>query len=328
MVSPTPNKGYTYPAHGGAVNAWDTPLNTNFDQIDLNVGGVYPMTLISTATTVTYNSSNATFSSTVATLTLPAANAQNLTYVLSGTKTQNVSLVFPGNVGGLYDIWNNSTDAFNLTALTTVATSSGVIIPSGYRMLVASDKTNMKEADTFIQSIIGTSGTKLTYADGANTYSGNSSFTGIINHSGAETFTGSVTLSSNFSAVRIVGSVLATSASQVTGTSSNTVVTPQVQGFHESAVAAWVKFTGATGAIVDSYNITSVSRSSTGFYTVTFTAAMANSNYVVSINTLDSQTLAHTVTTQSTNSFGARVTTTGGTNTDATSVYIQVAGTR
>lgn len=328
MASPTPNKGYTYPAHGGAVNAWDSPLNTNFDQIDLNVGGIYKLSLTSTSTSVVYNSTNATFSSTVSTLTLPSANAQNMTYIFSGTKALAVSLVFPGNVGGIYDIWNNSTDTFSLTALTTVAGSSGVTIPSGYKMFVAADGTNIKQADDAYLSIIGTSGTKLTYADGANTYSGNSSFTGIINHSGAETFTGSVTLSSNFSAVRITGSVLATSASQVTGTSSNTVVTPLVQGFHESAVAAWVKITGATGAIVDSMNVTSVSRSSAGFYTITLTSPMSNSNYTISVHTLDTNTLTHTTTTQSTNSFTVRVATTGGTNTDATSVYIQVAGTR
>jgi len=41
MASPTPNLGMTYPAHGGAVNSWDTPLNTDFDTLDAVTGGTY-----------------------------------------------------------------------------------------------------------------------------------------------------------------------------------------------------------------------------------------------------------------------------------------------
>lgn len=331
MASPTPNKGYTYPLHGGAVNAWDTPLNTNFDQIDMNVGGVYPMALLSTASGVTYGSTNATFSSTVATLTLPSANAQNLAYYFTGTKTQNVSLVFPGDVGGLYNIWNNSTDAFNLTALTTVAGSSGVVIPSGYRMLVASDQTNLKQADNYLNSIIGTSGTKLTYADGANTYSGNSSYTGNNSHSGTELFTGAVTFSSAFSAVSVIGSVVATSATQETATSSNTVVTPLVQVNHPSALKAWASVTCSTvnGAqtIASGYKINSVSRSTIGTWTVTMTVTFSSSHYPISLGAFSGGFAPSLdVTSQSTNSFTCRCLNGSGALADPTKLYIMCAG--
>lgn len=273
MASPTPNKGYTYPAHGGAVGAWDSPLNTNFDQIDLNVGGVYLLTYTSTGTTVTYNSTFATFSSTISTLTLPAANAQNLTYILSNS-TQAINLVFPGNVGGLYNIWNNGTNGFDVTALTTVAGSSGVAVPAGYKMLVCSDGTNMKEGDDSYTSVINTSGHKLTYADGNNNFSGNNTWSGTAG------FTGAVTISSALSAVTLVGSVLATSTTQTTGTSSNTVVTPLVQFWHDSAAKAHGKFNSA-GTLLNSYRTSSVSNTATGKYTVTLSAAMNSTNYTV-----------------------------------------------
>jgi hypothetical protein len=46
-----------------------------------------------------------------------------------------------------------------------------------------------------------------------------------------------------------------------------------------SATRAWVLFTGATGAIVSSSNVTSVTRNGTGDYTVNFTVAMQDANY-------------------------------------------------
>jgi hypothetical protein len=42
---------------------------------------------------------------------------------------------------------------------------------------------------------------------------------------------------------------------------------------------AWVNFNGSTAAIRASYNISSVTRSSTGLYTVNFTNAMTDANY-------------------------------------------------
>lgn len=43
---------------------------------------------------------------------------------------------------------------------------------------------------------------------------------------------------------------------------------------------AWLKFTGATGAILASSNIASVVRNATGDYTITFTTAMSGTSYV------------------------------------------------
>lgn len=108
MASPTTNKGYTYPAHGAAVNAWDTPLNDNFDQIDLNVAGVYSVQFGSTIAGATFNSTYATVSSTVTTVTFPSSNAQNLHYVLTGEPGGTLTLRFPSSVGGLYYVTNQT----------------------------------------------------------------------------------------------------------------------------------------------------------------------------------------------------------------------------
>ena len=42
---------------------------------------------------------------------------------------------------------------------------------------------------------------------------------------------------------------------------------------------AWVKFVGSTGAISGAFNVSSVTRSGTGQYVVTFSNAMPNANY-------------------------------------------------
>jgi hypothetical protein len=42
---------------------------------------------------------------------------------------------------------------------------------------------------------------------------------------------------------------------------------------------AWVQFAGASGTINGSFNVSSVTRNSTGYYTVNLTTAMPNANY-------------------------------------------------
>jgi hypothetical protein len=42
---------------------------------------------------------------------------------------------------------------------------------------------------------------------------------------------------------------------------------------------AWVNFVGSSGAINGSFNVSSVTRNSTGIYTINFTTAMPNANY-------------------------------------------------
>ena len=154
MSSPTPNKGYTYPAHGGAVGAWDTPLNTNFDYIDLNVGGSYPITISSTATTVTYNSSGVIMSSTAASITIPTSLAENLFYNITGTITRALT-VNMSSAGGIYVFGNNSSGAFDTSVQPNGG--SGVTLKQGGQAVVVCTSTGANFADNAANNFIANS---------------------------------------------------------------------------------------------------------------------------------------------------------------------------
>lgn len=50
-----------------------------------------------------------------------------------------------------------------------------------------------------------------------------------------------------------------------------------------SYIKAWVKFAGTTAVVADSYNVAGVVRNGAGDYTITFTTALTNANYIVNI---------------------------------------------
>jgi hypothetical protein len=102
------------------------------------------------------------------------------------------------------------------------------------------------------------------------------SVSSIAGNTGAFTLSGLLTNSTNDLQVNA-----ASKAQQETGSSTTVAVTPGRQHHHDSAVKAWVRFTGATGAITGTaYNVSSVSRSAAGTYVVNFTTAFADTNYV------------------------------------------------
>lgn len=146
MVSPTTNRGMTYPTHGGAVNAWDSPLNADIENIDLAFA-TYGIALSTSAGVTTFSSGSAVAASSVANITIPSSIGLNFHYPITGVVTQNMNLVFPA-VGGFYDVYNNSSGAFTLTAITAAAGSSGIAIGQGGRTFVVSDGTNVYAADS------------------------------------------------------------------------------------------------------------------------------------------------------------------------------------
>lgn len=135
MTSPTANKGYTYPAHGGAVNAWDTPLNDNFDQIDKNVAGFYPVAVSTTITGSSFQSSVGTIGSTATTATPSASIAQNMAYRFTGTMGASLTFVLP-TAGSFYIIDNQMTSTGYTFKVNTAAGSSGTTVPSGGSNLI------------------------------------------------------------------------------------------------------------------------------------------------------------------------------------------------
>ena len=75
----------------------------------------------------------------------------------------------------------------------------------------------------------------------------------------------------------------ATQADQETGTAADRVVTPSVQHFHPGSFKAWVKF-NAAGTIAVSYNITSITDTGVGNWTVVIATDFGGTNYYVSCN--------------------------------------------
>jgi len=73
---------------------------------------------------------------------------------------------------------------------------------------------------------------------------------------------------------------LATTAEVATGTDAARVPTVATMGSHQGVAKAWVKFNGTgTVAILDSFNVSSITDGGTGLYAVNFASAMANANY-------------------------------------------------
>lgn len=73
----------------------------------------------------------------------------------------------------------------------------------------------------------------------------------------------------------------ATQAEQETGSSTTAVVTPGRQHYHPSAAKCWAVIRGTDGVVLASYNITSVSRTGTGTYTVTIATDFSSADYVI-----------------------------------------------
>jgi hypothetical protein len=59
------------------------------------------------------------------------------------------------------------------------------------------------------------------------------------------------------------------------GAGNSTATTNAIQG----SAKAWVRFDGTTPTITSQYNVSSISKSSAGNYTINYTNALANANY-------------------------------------------------
>ncbi len=97
------------------------------------------------------------------------------------------------------------------------------------------------------------------------------------------------------------GAVAATQAQQETATSLVTAVTPGRQQFHPSSPKAWVNWTSA-GGIDAGYNVSSVTDTGTGNFTVNFTVPFSSTAYcpIVSVrDTADSRIVGWTIVSAS-----------------------------
>ena len=95
----------------------------------------------------------------------------------------------------------------------------------------------------------------------------------------------------------------AAKADQETATSSSVAVTPAVQQYHPSACGAWGYITSPSSSpptISASYNVTSITRNSTGTYTIVLTNGFSSADYAILVTIWDGIALAKAVITNGT----------------------------
>jgi hypothetical protein len=66
---------------------------------------------------------------------------------------------------------------------------------------------------------------------------------------------------------------------------SNGSVSTSSANVIQGSAKAWVNFNGSGGTIRASYNVSSITVTTTGYYTVNLTNALSDTNYVVNANT-------------------------------------------
>jgi hypothetical protein len=191
------------------------------------------------------------------------------TLQLSGTVTAILTTTSPhGLVTGDYITVSGATPAaynssYNITYINSTSFSYTMASnPGGNATVVGSYIAHLWSA--FGGSAAG-SNTQVQYNN-----------SGSLAGSSALTFNGTTLSTTNVSATTTV------SASTLQGTtlSDGTNTTSATNAIKGSA-RAWVNWAGASGTINSSYNVSSVTRNSTGNYTVNFTSAFANTNYAI-----------------------------------------------
>jgi hypothetical protein len=117
----TTTKSLTKPASGSHQNAWDVPINANFDLIDAALGATLTKSI----------SGDVTLSST---------EAENIGYIITGTLSANATVTFPTFYGPLYA--KNGTSGSKNVILAMGASATITVLP-GETVAVMSDGANL-----------------------------------------------------------------------------------------------------------------------------------------------------------------------------------------
>ena len=128
----TTNKSLVQPANASDVNTWDVPVNANMTAIDTALGGLTTL--------------NAVGASGVTALTLVQYTPPNI--AVTGALSASVNYQLPSGVGGVWSVFNGTSNAFTIT-LSSAGGGTSVTIPQGYRMLVVCDGANVTAATTY-----------------------------------------------------------------------------------------------------------------------------------------------------------------------------------
>lgn len=167
----TKNKSIEKAANGSYTDVWDGPVNDDFDFIDAALGSV--------------TSLNATGGSA----TLSASQYRSLFLTISGAISAPVTYTIPSNVGGMWVVFNSTTDSSGGPhAITIQGGGSGttVTVPRQTRVVVVSDGAN---PNNNIAS--------LSYITDNGTVSGTLTVSGAVTFQSTLAVTGAVTGSSS-----------------------------------------------------------------------------------------------------------------------------------
>jgi hypothetical protein len=230
----------------------------------------------------------------------------------------------------------DTTTASSVTGLNVKSAAAG----SGLAVSVISSGTNeglsvnTKGSGTLNLQNVGTGGIVVGGATGGDKGAGTLNLSGNIFVNGVA-LAGSGTVTSVVAGTGLSGGTITTSGTiavnyaaksdQQTGTSTILAVNPSIQQQHDSAAKAWISFVGSTAAVRGSYNAT-VSRTSAGLYTVSFTTAFASANYACHASSETVPIAFFNAAGRAAGSIVLNTITTGGTNSDASIVDVACYG--
>ncbi len=286
---------------GGLFQATD--VNTDFDRTvmmaqqnkmyDQNVGVHYNLTanpIAVTDTVLPLLPANAVWmkaadgNSIVAVTTTGSVNP----YTVALPTTDNAAARFDGVGGSLQNSGVLISDTNDVTGVLTLRVANFNITANS---IIATNANGSVFLSPLGVGIAGVTGGKA-----LNLYNvGNAAFTGLVAPAGATnvTFTlptadgaaNTLVMTSGaavFSFSTITG-IAATKAQMIAAVNAVAPVVPSEMQFHPGVAKAYVNFTPGTPPVInEAYNVAGVARNADGDYTITFTTAFANANYVLS----------------------------------------------
>ena len=122
----TTNKKLEKPAYNSYIDDWNTPLNSDFDYIDVAFGGTTSLNVTAASGTVV----------------LTDTQYRAPIWLVSGTLTANVTYQIASGVGGIWVVNNTATGAFTL-AVSSGGGGTTATIPASSKTFIYSDGTNV-----------------------------------------------------------------------------------------------------------------------------------------------------------------------------------------